>query len=245
MSAENNKKAKIITPGERTYAIWLGRISLALSALCIAIMLFLWYCFYFELYSLFLPCFIQLGWLCVIFVVFAIPFALGYRARLGKEASSRPLHLSLLALFMIFFVPSFLPPLGSAREKPRRISCISNLKQIGMALDAYAKSNNGYFPSGKGVAGMEMLRSQSYISDYKLFICPSTGAASGSDNAPLNDANCLYVYSGAGLSTKDSSDSPILMDKPDNHTKYGNILFVDGHVRGFTGSNWQNAGNSK
>ena len=32
--------------------------------------------------------------------------------------------------------------------------------------------------------------------------------------------------------------TPILWDKPNTHDKYGNVLFVDGHVKGYAGANW-------
>src|SRR2546422_510982 len=37
-----------------------------------------------------------------------------------------------------------LPVLGSAREKARTISCVNNLKQIGIALQLYADDHTGY-----------------------------------------------------------------------------------------------------
>lgn len=41
-----------------------------------------------------------------------------------------------------------LPALASAREKGRKAACISNLRQIGIAIMAYAGDNNGKIPYG-------------------------------------------------------------------------------------------------
>ena len=41
-----------------------------------------------------------------------------------------------------------LPALASAREKARKAACISNLRQIGIAIMAYAGDNNGKIPYG-------------------------------------------------------------------------------------------------
>jgi len=237
MPDEVERKFKRMSLGYWAFSLWLGRVSMVFSILGVTSMLFLGFCLYLELYSS-RPVW---GWLAEIGafgVISSLALAVWHRHRFRAKASPLPMRLALLSIFLMLIVPFFVPLDGSLGEREKRANCRNQLKQIGLALDAYAKSNNGYFPSGKGVAGMEMLRSQSYISDYKLFICPTTGAASGSDNAPLNDANCSYIYLGAGLSTKDSPDSPILMDKPDNHTKYGNILFVDGHVQGYRSGDW-------
>ncbi|MBO7146813.1 MAG: DUF1559 domain-containing protein, partial [Lentisphaeria bacterium] len=40
-----------------------------------------------------------------------------------------------------------LPALNSAREKARRISCVSNLKQIGLAAKMYSGDFNEKFPT--------------------------------------------------------------------------------------------------
>ena len=83
-----------------------------------------------------------------------------------------------------------LPALNSAREKARRISCASNLKQIGLAAKMYAGDFTEKFPcndvylnnaGGKAVAGAgfhngasaSLLMSQNYNTDYKTFVCPS------------------------------------------------------------------------
>ena len=82
-----------------------------------------------------------------------------------------------------------LPALNSAREKARRISCASNLKQIGLAAKMYAGDFSEKFPcnfnylksDGTPIAGagfhngpsITLLMSQNYNTDYKTFVCPS------------------------------------------------------------------------
>ncbi len=126
--------------------------------------------------------------------------------------------------------------LGQHREHARRISCTSNLKQIGLSLKQYADDYNGYFPD----YGLEQLRVNDYLTDYVVYNCPTTDTRKGKDNEKLTDKIVDYVYQ-KGLKDSNApyiSKIPLCWDKPTNHEDYGNVLFLDGHVKGFRGSNW-------
>jgi prepilin-type processing-associated H-X9-DG protein len=126
-----------------------------------------------------------------------------------------------------------LPALSQAREKARRISCASNLKSIGLAIRMYSQENKEQFPDKNGAEGLEMLRAGGYLENVKMYTCPSTATIS-KDGEKLTEANVSYVYMG-GHSESSPPDTVIMYDKPNNHVKYRNILYADGHV---AGSNW-------
>ncbi len=84
-----------------------------------------------------------------------------------------------------------LPALSRARESARKTACASNLKQIGLALTMYANENNEAFPSSTVGASadinMESLNMlyDDYISERKVFMCPSDNLIDASSNATM------------------------------------------------------------
>ena len=92
----------------------------------------------------------------------------------------------------------------------------------------YAEDCQGNFP-----LELQALRDLGYITDPLVYLCPS--ASKSPEPPPAFVTN--YVYIGAGLMDGGSAgyDLPIAMDDPRNHKGwYFNILFKDGHVRGFS-----------
>lgn len=124
-----------------------------------------------------------------------------------------------------------LPALNSAREKARRISCTSNLKQISLSLKQYALDEHDSFPEKNGWEGLEQLRANDYMTDYGIYTCPSTSTNSG-QSGPLTGNCCDYIYFG-GFAEGDSANAPLMFDIPGNHARFFNVAFLDGHVQGF------------
>ncbi|MBR2440416.1 MAG: DUF1559 domain-containing protein [Lentisphaeria bacterium] len=154
-----------------------------------------------------------------------------------------------------------LPALNSAREKARRANCQGNLKQIGTALKSYSISENllPIFGSGDaaysdGTSALALLIQSGELTDYKVFVCPSSTTAAGTAPSDLkvhtDVANALvghvsYAYI-PGIDSAAGSGSGIAADgyytnTTLNHTDFGNIMFGDGSVRASVGTankNW-------
>ena len=110
---------------------------------------------------------------------------------------------------------------------------------------------------------MTLLMSQNYNTDYKTYVCPSSTLNGVHLNlAPASFAstangymlfatasnvaatNISYGFI-AGMNENDAADSGLSFDvgydvasQKSNHDKYGNILYVDGHVAGQAGDSW-------
>lgn len=119
-----------------------------------------------------------------------------------------------LALWTLF---CGMPGLGQAREKPRCISCKSNMKQIGLALGWYAGENEGFYPPD-----LRTLLETDYLTDERIYRCPSRRRP----NPEFSD----YQYLGKGRQREEPA-FPILRDLPKNHPgKYCNILYSNNEV---------------
>jgi len=138
-------------------------------------------------------------------------------------------------VFVGLLAAMLIPALSTAREKAKRVQCLSNLKQIGMAMAVYNDDNNQKLPVATQWG--DLLKTYVSGSD-KIYRCSSdqSGGYSYAFNANLSGSSAwqgpdsdlvvaLDAPRGWNATVTGPADVP-----PSPHKDGYNVLFTDGHV---------------
>ena len=124
---------------------------------------------------------------------------LAVHASLFTRSSSEPGPASLRKAYTLveivvvvaviaLLIGMLVPAIGNARERGRRVSCVSNLGQIGRAFLAYCSNNSDYLPSYPGY-GHQMTALATCPDlpshNWAIWTDPAWGSASVWDIVPL------------------------------------------------------------
>jgi prepilin-type N-terminal cleavage/methylation domain-containing protein/prepilin-type processing-associated H-X9-DG protein len=175
----------------------------------------------------------------------------------GKRLATQESAFNLVELLVVLIVIGvlvglLLPAVSKAKEAGRATACLSNLRQIGIALQLYVQDNNNRMPMMRdksfdtnapptnALPTMEMALSN-YLGSAKVLRCPSdrkqiyeqTGS-SYAWNSLLNgqEAEHLKVFN----MDFDPHQIPVMFDKEAFHNARGerkgiNYLYADGHIK--------------
>ncbi len=137
-------------------------------------------------------------------------------------------ELSVVGAIVLMLGATLFPHFARAREKARQTSCLSNVKQLGLAFHMYAEDHDGYLPP----AGNWQGATYPYVKNAQIYKCPTDNPRS----------KCSYAMalsmSRAKLSdVPDAKSQPLVYDAtPDGafarrHNGGGNVGFADGHAK--------------
>ena len=165
-----------------------------------------------------------------------------------KQRGFTILELLIVITIIATLAAIFFPVYARSRETARRVSCASNLSQIGIALHLYAQNYNGKFPRENNEFGPLY----PYAHNTDMFWCPSdpekgehewkmvdvpatqdwrrSPMPGYSRRIPLKTFSS-YAYKG-GLTNDVRADTPIVGEAATWHGDLVNVLYVGGCVRG-------------
>ena len=168
-------------------------------------------------------------------------------------------HVMLLALIAVLAILAamLLPALASAHNKARRIQCVNNLKQCGLAFRIWEGDNGDQLPMAVPTAkggtkefdtGADTFRHfqvmSNELSTPKILICPADTRLVANHFASLKNQNVSYFV---GLDANDANPQRFLDGDrnltADNAPENGILKLVPGQRVGWTADIHVNAGN--
>jgi prepilin-type N-terminal cleavage/methylation domain-containing protein/prepilin-type processing-associated H-X9-DG protein len=174
----------------------------------------------------------------------------------GLKAALRTLEPNAFTLIELLVVISLIatlaalifPLFGRAKEAGRATVCLSNLHQVGVALQLYVQENGNRLPTMRdksltttnSLPGPDLVLSN-YLGNIHVLQCPSdrqglfqSTGSSYSWNSLLNGQDADHLTA-LGMSF-DPHQIPLMFDKDKFHKARGvkkevNYLYADGHIK--------------
>ena len=93
----------------------------------------------------------------------------------GRSRAFTLIELLVVIAIIAMLLSMLLPALREAREQGKRVVCLTNLKNLGMAYNFYSDDNNGFYPVVVDRSTGELLLTalQRYFEGTRIWSCPT------------------------------------------------------------------------
>ena len=157
---------------------------------------------------------------------------------MNKKTNFTLIELLVVIAIITILAALLLPGLGRSRNVAKNIGCVSNLKQIGLAIELYRVDNKTRYPDAGVIGSWDIATAAVKQANFRRGVGQDDGAGGGPETLGLHAALSAYISS----TTKASKNNTwICPAAPPDMQAYGNTYFWYSSVfNGLSKSNGKN-----